>query len=96
MQGNRKRHDAATKAKVAIEALKWQRTVNELATAYVVHPNLVLQWKKHAMDQLPEIFSSGRVRKEQDAGEIRDQLYPNLVPQFFKFLKTHHLQMFFF
>ena len=78
MQGNRKRHDAATKAKVAIEALKGQRTANEIATAYGVHPNLVAQWKKQAMEQLPEIFSSVRVRKEQQEVEIRDQLYQQI------------------
>jgi putative transposase len=78
MQGNRKRHDAATKAKVAIEAMKGQRTANEIATAYGVHPNVVAQWKRQAMEQLPEIFSSGRVRKEQQEGEVRDQLYQQI------------------
>jgi len=78
MKGNRKKHDAATKAKVAIEALKGQRTTNEIAAAYEVHPNMVVKWKKQVIEQLPEIFSSGRLHKEQEGEELRDHLYQQI------------------
>jgi putative transposase len=78
MKGNRKKYDAATKAKVAIEALKGQRTTNEIATAYGVHPNLVGKWKKEAIQHIPEIFSSVRAQKEQQDEGLRDHLYQQI------------------
>ena len=44
----RRNHDAAFKARVALEALKGERTAAELATAYGVHPTMIHQWKKGA------------------------------------------------
>ena len=43
----------AFKAKAAIEAIKGERTINEIASIYEVHPNQVRQWKKRALEQLP-------------------------------------------
>jgi transposase-like protein len=40
----RRNHDAAFKARVALEVLKGERTVSELATAYEVHPTMIHQW----------------------------------------------------
>ena len=42
----RRNHDAAFKARVALEALKGERTVSELATAYEVHPTMIHQWSE--------------------------------------------------
>jgi outer membrane protein assembly factor BamB len=78
MRRERKRYDAALKAKVALEALKGQRTTNEIASVYGVHPNQVAQWKKQVLEQLPEIFSGGRARREQQDEELRDQLYQQI------------------
>src|SRR5207247_3529425 len=46
MQRQRKQYTAAFKAKVALEAVKGQRTVQELASHYGVHPNQITHWKK--------------------------------------------------
>jgi transposase InsO family protein len=51
------------KVKIALEAIKGQRTVNEIATHYRVHPNQVMQWKKQAIESLPDVFSTKRERK---------------------------------
>ena len=42
----RRNHDAALKARVALEALKGERTVSELASAYEVHPTMIHQWSE--------------------------------------------------
>ncbi len=54
-----RRHTAEFKAKVAVETLKEQQTLNELAILYRVHPVQVAQWKKQAVSGLPAVFSRG-------------------------------------
>ena len=55
----RRYHDAAFKARVALEALKGERTVSELATAYEVHPTMIHQWKKALLEGAAGIFERG-------------------------------------
>jgi putative transposase len=74
----RKRHGADFKARVALEAIKEQRTVNEIAALYEVHPVQVSQWKKQAREGLVELFSTGRVRDEKDDEDLRDRLYQEI------------------
>jgi putative transposase len=74
----RKRHGADFKSRVALEALKEQRTVNEIAALYEVHPVQVSQWKKQAREGLAELFSTGRVRDEKDDEALRDRLYQEI------------------
>jgi len=62
MNRERKRYDAALKAKAALEALNGQRTTNDIAAAYGLHLNLVAQWKKQLPEQLPEIFSGDKAQ----------------------------------
>ncbi len=57
MPGQRKRYSADLKAKIALEAIKGQKTANEIAAEYGVHPSQIAQWKKQALDGLPELFS---------------------------------------
>jgi putative transposase len=78
MKTRRKRYTSEFKAKVALEAIKGQRTVNEIGLRYGLHPNQVSQWKKQALEQLPEVFSNGRVRKEQSEEELREKLYQEI------------------
>ena len=78
MSGHRRQHEAAFKARVAIEAIKGQRTVNEIASTYQIHPNQVTEWKKQALRQLAEVFSSGRARAEMEEEGLRNQLYQEI------------------
>jgi putative transposase len=59
MKGKRKQHTAAFKAQVALAALKGDRTVNELAGQYGVHPTLIHGWKKQLLVGAEQIFANG-------------------------------------
>ena len=59
MAGKRKQHTAAFKAQVALAALKGDRTVNELAGQYGVHPTLIHGWKKLLLTQAETLFGNG-------------------------------------
>ena len=60
----RKRYPAELKAKVALEALRGEQTIAELAARYNLHPNLITNWKRQAREGLVEVFSAGGQRKD--------------------------------
>jgi transposase-like protein len=78
MPRKRKSYSGELKARVAIAALKGQETLNEIASRYDVHPNLVSLWKKQAQEELPGVFSDRRVRGARDDEELRDRLYQQI------------------
>ena len=78
MKSQRKRHSAQFKAKVALEALKGHKTINEIATHFSVHPNLVTQWKKILLDSLPSAFSADRSKPDLDHQKLEAQLYQQI------------------
>jgi transposase-like protein len=59
MAGKRKQHTAALKAQVALAALKGDRTVNELAGHFGVHPTLIHAWKKQLLAGAQTVFANG-------------------------------------
>lgn len=52
----RKTYDKTFKTKVVLEALQEKLTLQELGQKYDVHPNQIGQWKKHALEAMPDIF----------------------------------------
>jgi putative transposase len=74
----RRQHSAEFKAKVALEALRGERTINELSAEYGVHPVQITQWKKVALEELPKIFSSRRGAKEKDEEALKAALYQQI------------------
>jgi putative transposase len=78
MTTQRRQHSAEFKAKVALEALKGQRTINEIAASYQVHPVQVQHWKKHLLDPLPSLFSSKREQADQEQEALTAQLYQQI------------------
>lgn len=77
----KKKFDAAFKAKVALEALKGQKTMSELARLYEVHPNQIGQWKKQVQTELPKVFNGKRDRQKQDQAELVEELYRQIGQQ---------------
>ena len=69
MSGQRKRHSAEFKAKVAVEAMKGLKTVQELAKEYGVHPTQISQWKQRLRSGAPGLFGRGQAKAggEQEA-----------------------------
>jgi len=57
MTGKRKRYSAEFKARVALEALRGELTVSQLATKHGVHQTMIGEWKRQALDGLATVFS---------------------------------------
>ena len=71
----RRKFTSEFKAKVAIEAIKGQRTVNELAQEFEVHPNQIAVWKKQLLGSASDVFSRGKdLDSERKTAEC-DRLY---------------------
>jgi transposase-like protein len=65
MSVQRKRYSSEEKTKVAAQAMKGQKTINELASEYGVHPTQITQWKKQALEEITTGFSGGRERTDE-------------------------------
>ena len=69
----RRRFTADFKAKVALEALRGDKAIQEIAARHKVHPNQLSTWKRQAMDGLSAVFSNGAEKARMDHdGEIHD------------------------
>ncbi len=64
MTSKRKRYSADFKAKVALEALRGDLTTPQLATKHGIHPTMVGEWKKQAMDGLTAVFADRSAARE--------------------------------
>ena len=71
----RRSHDAAFKAKVALEALKEQKTLAQLSGEYQIHASQIRQWRKQLLEELPQVFSDRRQRVDQEKDDLIAELY---------------------
>ena len=69
MTTTRKTYAPKFKARVAVEALRGDKTLSQLGSHFKVHPIQIAKWRKTALDQMPELFADGR-RKTRGNGEV--------------------------
>jgi len=74
----RKNHSVQKKVKVALEAIKGERTIAEITSQYGMHPSQINNWKKQALDSIPEAFSVKRKKQENANDELLDELYKQI------------------
>jgi len=74
----RKRYSGDIKARIALEAVKGQRTVQEISKHYGVHPSQVAQWKRQILENAPQIFQDGRSRDERGDEVVKEELYQQI------------------
>jgi len=75
MRNMRKNHDGAFKAKVALEAVKGEKTMAQLSSEYGVHVNQIRQWKNQLLEELPGLFSDKRRKGDKEKEELESELY---------------------
>jgi putative transposase len=63
MTTTRKQYSANFKARVALEAIRGEKTLSQVGSQFKVHPIQIAKWRKAALEQLPELFVDGRTRK---------------------------------
>ena len=71
----RKQYAGQFKATVALEAVKNQKTLAQIASEYLIHPNQVIQWKKQLLSELPHIFTNRREKSEKAQEQLVSELY---------------------
>jgi transposase-like protein len=72
MKRPRRNHSPAFKAKVALEALRGDKTLAELAQKFDVHPNQITSWKTHLLNQAPAVFGADTVTNAEDTRRVRE------------------------
>jgi len=60
----RRNHSAAFEAKVALEAIKGEEPIIEIAERFDVHPNVITKWKRQLLEGAAEVFGAGEGEKE--------------------------------
>ena len=81
MSRERRKHSPAFKAKVALEAMKGEQTVAELAARFEVHPNQIQAWKKALVDGAAAIFDQGAGTNKGKEQKNNDALVARLYQQ---------------
>ena len=78
MTKKRKQYSRQFKFRVALEAVKEQKTINEIASAYQVHPTQVRNWKAKLVDEGPTVFGRNLARQLQEQESRETALYEQI------------------
>lgn len=78
MKQNRRKHSPSFKSKVALEALKGEESIAELANRFEVHPSQVRKWKQALTEGAAGIFGSEEARKKKEDANLVARLYQEI------------------
>jgi putative transposase len=78
MTKKRRRFSPDFKFRVALEAVKGQRTLSELSSEYSVHPNQISQWKRQLLENGADVYSQNGASRNQDHEAIQTELYEQI------------------
>ena len=78
MTTTRKQYSPKFKARVAIEAIRGEKTLSQLGSQFKVHPIQIANWRKSALEQLPELFVDGRKRQGRSGEAESHALYEEI------------------
>ena len=78
MARKRRRFTAEFKARVTLEALRGDRTIQSIAAQHAVHPNQISEWKRQAVDGLHDLFAAGTKRRQDDHESIIHALHAKI------------------
>jgi transposase-like protein len=78
MKQNRRKHSPSFKARVALEALKGEETIAELASRFEVHPGQIRKWKNSLAKGAASIFGSDQAQQKKDDANLIAQLYQQI------------------
>jgi transposase-like protein len=77
MSNKRKQYSPQFKAKVALEAVRGEKTISELTSQYEVHPTMINNWKRQLLDEASRLFEKGREASQANESQQTqiDELY---------------------
>ena len=78
MTTSRRSYSAEYKARLALEAIKGRKTINELAAEHGIHPNQISQWRTQLLEAAPGIFAERGTQRQKAAEELQAHLYQQI------------------
>jgi transposase-like protein len=72
------RHSAQFKFKVALEAARGTKTLNELASEYKLHPSQISAWKQQLLTEGPNVFGTNTARQQREQEALKAELYEQI------------------
>ena len=78
MSTKRIRHTANFKFQIALEAVKSDKTINQLASEYQLHPSQISQWKKQLLKQGSDIFATTPTKRQREQNDRESSLYEQI------------------
>ena len=91
----RRTYDDNFKARVALEAVKGERTLSEIASQFEVHPNQIVKWKKQLLENVGSLFSKKKDPEIEELKKLLEELYKKIGKQNIEleFLKKKYKQI---